>query len=79
MTEAGKAFVERMLVVNRMINGGAAVFPALAAGLEDDDWLLVYAAIGRLVHDLEHPVYDGPTVTAVDHPKERWFRPAESK
>lgn len=54
MTEAGKAFVERMSVVNRMIRGGAAVFPALAAGLEDSDWLLVYAAVGRLVHDIEH-------------------------
>lgn len=52
MTEVGAAFVERMEIVNRMIRGGAAVFPALAAGLEDNDWLLVYAAIGRMVHDI---------------------------
>jgi hypothetical protein len=53
VTEAGKAFVERMSVVNRMIQGGAPVFPALASGLEDNDWLLVYAAIARMVQDIE--------------------------
>lgn len=53
MTEAGRAFVGRMAIVSRMIAGGAAVFPALAAGLEDSDWLLVYAAARKMVHDIE--------------------------
>lgn len=53
MTEAGRAFVERMSIVSRMIAGGAAVFPALASGLEDNDWLLVYAAVRKMVRDIE--------------------------
>ena len=53
MTSKGQAFVERMSVVNSMIQAGTPVFAALAAGLEDDDWLLVYAAVGKMVHEIE--------------------------
>ena len=54
MTAKGQAFVERMSVVNRMVQAGTPVFASLAAGLEDDDWLLVYAAVGKMVHDIEN-------------------------
>jgi hypothetical protein len=66
VTEAGKAFVERMSVVNQMIQGGAPVFPALASGLEDNDWLLVYAAIARMVQDIERSSESDPPPTRSD-------------
>lgn len=53
MTPAAVAFIERFSIVERMIAAGTPMFAALAAGLEDDDWLLVYAAIRTLVGDLK--------------------------
>lgn len=54
MTEAGESFVGRMAVVSRMIEAGTPIFAALASGLEDEDWMLVYVAIKRLANDVEH-------------------------
>lgn len=54
MTEAGKAFVERMSVVDAMVKGGAPIFPALAAGLEDADWMLVYVAARKLASNVRN-------------------------
>lgn len=56
MTDKGRAFVERMEIVNAMIKGGTPIFPAMAAGLEDDDWLLVYAAVARMAYDVQHQI-----------------------
>jgi hypothetical protein len=53
MTPKAEEFLARMAVVKRMIQGGAPVFPALAAGLDDDDWLLVYAAVAKMILDIE--------------------------
>lgn len=52
MTQAGEAFAARIDVVTAMIRGGAPFFPAMAAGLEDEDWLLVYAAVRRMADDI---------------------------
>ena len=64
MTPKGKAFVERMSVVDAMIKGGAPIFPALAAGLEDEDWMLVYVAARKLAADV---VRQSPQEGAVPH------------
>lgn len=53
ITEKGQAFVDRMKVVARMAQGGAPVFAAMAAGLEDEDWTLVYVAACKLARDVE--------------------------
>lgn len=53
MTKQGEAFVERMKVVARMANAGTPVFAAMASGLEDEDWTLVYVAACKLARDVE--------------------------
>jgi hypothetical protein len=53
MTEAGHAFVDRMRIVTQMCQAGTPIFPAMASGLEDDDWLLVYIAVRKMVVDIE--------------------------
>ena len=52
MTAAGKAFVERWSIVLRMIRGGTPLYAAMSAGLEDEDWNLVFAATNRLADDI---------------------------
>jgi hypothetical protein len=54
MNEKGKAFVDRMALVKRMMAAGTPTFAALAAGLEDDDWILVYAAAQRMAYEIVH-------------------------
>jgi hypothetical protein len=53
LTEKGEAFVARMQIVDAMAKAGTPLFAALAAGLEDDDWTLVYAAARRLSLDIQ--------------------------
>lgn len=53
ITPKGEAFVERMKVVSRMVRAGTPVFAAMAAGLEEDDWVLVYAATCKMARDVE--------------------------
>lgn len=52
ITGKGAAFVARMDVVDRMARGGTPVFAALASGLEDEDWMLVYVAARKLAADV---------------------------
>jgi hypothetical protein len=54
MTKHGEAFVSRMRVVAQMAKAGTPVFAALAAGLEDEDWVLIYAAACRMALDIEN-------------------------
>ncbi len=49
----GDAFVARMEVVERMVQAGTPMFAALAAGLEDEDWSLVYVATKRMTLDIK--------------------------
>lgn len=44
MTPRGQAFVASMEAVKVLLRSGLKPFVAMSAGLEDDDWLLVYAA-----------------------------------
>lgn len=53
MTPKGEAFVSRMRIVSQMARAGTPVFSALAAGLEDEDWNLIYAAACKLARDIE--------------------------
>ncbi len=53
MTPAGTAFVERMMLVERMAKAGTPVFAALSCSLEDSDWVLVYAAAMRMARDIQ--------------------------
>lgn len=52
ITEKGRAFLERWEVVEQMVKAGTPIFAAMAAGLEDDDWLLVFAATRVLASDV---------------------------
>jgi hypothetical protein len=54
MTKAGEAFVSRMKIVDSMARAGTPVFAALAAGLEDEDWTLIYVAARRMAFDIEN-------------------------
>ncbi len=53
MTEKGEAFVSRMRIVDQMVRGGTPMFAAMAAGLEDEDWTLVYVAARKMAVDIE--------------------------
>lgn len=53
MTPKGEAFVERMKVVTAMAASGTPIFAAMAAGLEDEDWILVFAAARKMAIDIE--------------------------
>ena len=48
----GEAFAARVDVVTAMVRGGTPFFPALAAGLEDQDWILVYAAVRDMANSI---------------------------
>lgn len=51
-TEKGRAFLERWQIVEQMAKAGTPIFAAMAAGLEDDDWLIVFAATRVLAQDV---------------------------
>jgi hypothetical protein len=53
MTPAGEAFVERMKLVAKMANAGTPIFASMAAGLEDEDWTLIYVAACKMARDIE--------------------------
>jgi hypothetical protein len=52
-TLRGEAFIARMEIVNAMVRAGTPFFVAMAAGLEDDDWILAYAAVRTMARELE--------------------------
>jgi hypothetical protein len=52
MTEKGAAFVDRWKIVVQMAAAGTPLFAAMAAGLEEEDWPLVFAATNRLAQDV---------------------------
>lgn len=43
-----------MKIVDSMARAGTPVFAALAAGLEDEDWTLIYVAARRMAFDIEN-------------------------
>lgn len=53
MTPKGKEFVERFEQAKKFIASGMPVFAALAASFENDDWLLAFAAIGKMAEDIK--------------------------
>jgi len=52
MTEQGAAFLERWQIVIRMAQAGTPLFAAMSAGLEDNDWTLVFAATNKLAQEI---------------------------
>ena len=52
ITPRGEAFIARMEIVNAMVRAGTPFFAAMAAGLEDDDWILAYAAVRTMAQEL---------------------------
>lgn len=56
MTPRGQAFVASMEAVKVLLRSGLKPFVAMSAGLEDDDWLLVYAAAAKMAEDIRASV-----------------------
>ena len=52
MTPEGEAFANRVDAVTILLRRGLGFFPAMAAGLEKEDWILVYAAVRRMADDI---------------------------
>lgn len=53
MTQKGMEFVARVKEAVYVANTGQPVFAAMACTLEDDDWLLVYAAMCKMAKEIE--------------------------
>lgn len=53
MTPEGRAFVERVELCQRMVDGGNQPFPSMAASFESTDWLLVYAAVCEMARRIK--------------------------
>ena len=52
MTPNGEAFANRVDAVTILLNKGIGFFPAMAAGLDEADWILVYAAARNMARDI---------------------------
>lgn len=52
MTPEGEAFANRMDAVTALLHHGVGFFPALAGGLDEKDWILIYAAAIRMAKDI---------------------------
>ena len=52
MTPKGAAFVKNMAAVDVLAASGLKAFVALAGGLEEDDWMLVYIAARKMAKDI---------------------------
>lgn len=52
MTPKGKAFVEHMDMVDEFARTGIPIFAAMASGLTDEDWILVYVAARKLAKEV---------------------------
>lgn len=52
MTPEGEAFAARVDVAVTFVQAGMPFFPALAAALDDKDWLLVFAAVRTMAREI---------------------------
>ena len=68
MTPRGKEFVAKMIAATDLVDkSGKTPFVALSCSLEDDDWILVFAAATKMANDIIEQHRRSPQVTVPDH------------
>lgn len=77
MIPEGEAFAARVDVAATFVQSGMPFFPALAAALDDNDWLLVFAAVRNMAREIRD-VHDNEAKNLGEEGKLRRLRAASS-